>query len=139
LCGCLPFEAQDKQLTAALILWADVTYWPDSISPECVSFIQACLTKDPEQRPSAKMLLEHPWLVRSCAGEVLQSQRALRDAQKPPETGQQSWKDLFSSAWAAITDVLSVPPDEPQAEGYDDQPSSLNLCALPVHDQGTRK
>ena len=40
MCGRLPFEAEDKHLSAALILWADVTYWPDTISPECISFIQ---------------------------------------------------------------------------------------------------
>ena len=37
---CLPFEAEDKALAAALILWADVATWPDTLSPECVSFLQ---------------------------------------------------------------------------------------------------
>lgn len=40
LCGCLPFESDDKLLASALILWADVTVFPDNLSPQCVAFIQ---------------------------------------------------------------------------------------------------
>ncbi len=40
MCGCLPFEAEDPLLAAALILWADISVFPDHLSPECVSFIQ---------------------------------------------------------------------------------------------------
>ncbi len=40
LVGCLPFETDDKLLAAALVLWADVASWPDTLSPECVSFLQ---------------------------------------------------------------------------------------------------
>lgn len=139
LCGCLPFEAADKQLTAALILWADVSYWPDSISPECVSFIQACLTKDPDHRPSAKMLLGHPWLVRSCAGEVLQSQKELREAQLSSEsTLKGNWKALLANAWIAVANILTEPPEEPKLEGGGSK-TVTQSGAPPVLDQGTRK
>jgi hypothetical protein len=40
MCGCLPFEADNKMLASALILWADVVVFPDNLSPELVSFIR---------------------------------------------------------------------------------------------------
>jgi hypothetical protein len=40
MCGCLPFETEDKLLASALILWADLVVFPDNLSPELVSFIR---------------------------------------------------------------------------------------------------
>lgn len=42
------------------------------------SFLQACLIKDPKQRPSAEQLLRHEWITRHDAGEVLLSQAQLQ-------------------------------------------------------------
>ncbi|KAL6745626.1 kinase-like domain-containing protein, partial [Haematococcus lacustris] len=83
LCGCLPFETEDKLLSSALILWADLVALPDSLSPQCMAFMQACLIKDPAQRPSASQLLQHEWLVRLGAGETLPSCRQLQEAADP--------------------------------------------------------
>eukprot|EP00798_Chlamydomonas_sp_ICE-L_P013099 gene13099-3633_t len=77
LCGSVPFGAEDKTLAAALIMWADINNWPDTMSPEAVGFIQLCLTKDPNERPSAQTLLTHPWITSHVRGEVLKSQKAL--------------------------------------------------------------
>ncbi|KAG2498335.1 hypothetical protein HYH03_003595 [Edaphochlamys debaryana] len=79
LCASLPFEAEDKLLAAALILWADIVSFPDHLSPECHSFMRACLTKNPAERPSAAELLQHPWVVRHAAGETLKSVRQQRE------------------------------------------------------------
>ncbi|GFR45653.1 hypothetical protein Agub_g7064 [Astrephomene gubernaculifera] len=79
LCLSLPFEAEDKLLACALILWADITSFPDHLSPECHEFIRACLTKNPVERPSAADLLQHPWVARHAAGEVLKSVRQQRE------------------------------------------------------------
>lgn len=70
LCGSLPFETDDQQLAAALILWAEVNYWPDSLSPQCIDFMKQCLVKNPKDRPSAAELLKHTWVERTMAGEV---------------------------------------------------------------------
>ncbi|KAM9337138.1 serine/threonine-protein kinase pim-1-like [Symphorus nematophorus] len=34
----------------------------EKLSPECLDFLQLCLTKDPEQRPTLEDLQKHPWL-----------------------------------------------------------------------------
>uniref|UniRef100_A0A7R9YZK2 Protein kinase domain-containing protein n=1 Tax=Chlamydomonas euryale TaxID=1486919 RepID=A0A7R9YZK2_9CHLO len=100
LCGCLPFETDDSSLTAALTLWADVTEWPDGLSPECIDFLKACLTKDPRRRPSADALLRHPWIVRTCAGETLRTVAELREHGAPaPRGGLWQWlRDFFGSS-----------------------------------------
>ena len=36
---------------------------PDQLSQLGISFIKQCLIIDPLQRPSAKELMEHPWMV----------------------------------------------------------------------------
>ncbi|GLI59304.1 hypothetical protein VaNZ11_001157 [Volvox africanus] len=79
LCLSLPFETEDKLLACALILWADIVSFPDHLSPECHDFMRACLTKNPAERPSAAELLQHPWIVRHAAGEVLKSVRQHKD------------------------------------------------------------
>ncbi|KAG2448738.1 hypothetical protein HYH02_006092 [Chlamydomonas schloesseri] len=81
LCNSLPFEAEDKLLACALILWADIVSFPDTLSPECHAFMRACLTKNPAARPSAADLLQHPWIARHAGGEVLKSVRQLREDQ----------------------------------------------------------
>ncbi|GIL46486.1 hypothetical protein Vafri_3454 [Volvox africanus] len=79
LCLSLPFETEDKLLACALILWADIVSFPDHLSPECHDFMRSCLTKNPAERPSAAELLQHPWIVRHAAGEVLKSVRQHKD------------------------------------------------------------
>ncbi|KAG1680634.1 hypothetical protein FOA52_015083 [Chlamydomonas sp. UWO 241] len=97
LVGCLPFETPDADLTAALILWADISVWPDSLSPECIDFMEQCLTKDPSKRPSAADLLRHPWVVRMCAGESLPTVRMIAEGRPPEERGWVKWlREFFS-------------------------------------------
>jgi len=38
---------------------------PDGISDDCASFLKACFTYDPSQRPTANKLLQHPFVARS--------------------------------------------------------------------------
>ncbi|GAX84166.1 hypothetical protein CEUSTIGMA_g11589.t1 [Chlamydomonas eustigma] len=118
LCGTPPFSTDDKQLSAALILWADIHEWPDSISPECISFIQDCLIKDPENRPSCEDLLDHSWISKSARGEVLLSVRQLREAQDAAslshtkEETDSGWRGWLSSAWGGLSSIFTEPPLE---------------------------
>jgi len=43
---------------------------PGQFSPEFCSFIEACLQKDPEQRPNAQDLLSHPFIVKHAHDDV---------------------------------------------------------------------
>jgi serine/threonine protein kinase len=116
LCGTPPFSTDDKQLSAALILWADVHQWPDHISPECISFMQDCLIKDPENRPSCEDLLDHAWITKSVKGEVLLSVRQLQEAQNALSqstlegNADSGWRGWMSSAWAGLSSIFTERP-----------------------------
>uniref|UniRef100_A0A7S0WKQ3 Protein kinase domain-containing protein n=1 Tax=Chlamydomonas leiostraca TaxID=1034604 RepID=A0A7S0WKQ3_9CHLO len=110
MCGVLPFETEDKLLAAALILWADIQVFPDNLSPQCVSFIQACLTKDPRQRPSAESLLQHEWITRHEAGETLLTQAEIAaqnpNAGKTNADGSAVKRGGLLGVWDSVSSVL---------------------------------
>jgi serine/threonine protein kinase len=65
-----PFEVMDEENTDAQNYWQtvvniknqeDLDLPSDVLSDRCIDFIQLALTKDPQNRPSAAELLEHPW------------------------------------------------------------------------------
>ncbi|KAK9817875.1 hypothetical protein WJX72_003532 [[Myrmecia] bisecta] len=62
IAGRPPFEVEDSDLTAHLIMTADVDRWPLTISGNCLNFIKSALVKKPEERPSADELLHHAWI-----------------------------------------------------------------------------
>jgi serine/threonine protein kinase len=41
---------------------------PDNLSPEGKDFLQLCFRRNPAERPTASMLLEHPFIKGSFAG-----------------------------------------------------------------------
>lgn len=57
--------------------FTDKSAWPEDMN----DFLSQCLTKDANQRPTAKQLLQHPWILRhkSVTGEVLKPLIALSD------------------------------------------------------------
>lgn len=61
LLGYAPFEKSSRLETYEHILKRDPQY-PHHISEEARSFIKAALMKDPKMRPSADMLMDHPWI-----------------------------------------------------------------------------
>uniref|UniRef100_A0A6N2MX20 non-specific serine/threonine protein kinase n=1 Tax=Salix viminalis TaxID=40686 RepID=A0A6N2MX20_SALVM len=54
-------EADDSSLS----LSDDNPPIPDSLSPDITDFLRQCFKKDATQRPDAKTLLSHPWILKS--------------------------------------------------------------------------
>ena len=51
------FAAMNKIVRSEITL-------PEGVSAELKDFFRNCFTKNPEQRPDAKTLLEHPWIIK---------------------------------------------------------------------------
>uniref|UniRef100_A0A6N2MH64 Protein kinase domain-containing protein n=1 Tax=Salix viminalis TaxID=40686 RepID=A0A6N2MH64_SALVM len=61
-------EADDRCLFISLFLAYkddDNPPIPDSLSPDITDFLRQCFKKDATQRPDAKTLLSHPWILKS--------------------------------------------------------------------------
>ncbi|KAI3972896.1 hypothetical protein MKX01_019554 [Papaver californicum] len=77
--GCTVLEMLTHQLPYAPLEWMQATYRigkgeppsvPDNLSEDARSFILKCLQVKPEDRPTAAMLLDHPFVKRSLPGEI---------------------------------------------------------------------
>lgn len=75
-------QLDSKVESAGLSLWADIEVLPGSVAPDCSDFIQQALIKDPQLRPSAEQLLQHPWLARCQAGEPWREPQELEAARR---------------------------------------------------------
>lgn len=78
-------QVDSKIDSAGLALWADLEQPPGSLPPDCIQFLQQCLTKDPKQRPTAEQLMQHPWLARCESGEPWRDQAEMEAARKAAE------------------------------------------------------
>jgi serine/threonine protein kinase len=78
LCNLHPLRAIFVIPTRAAPTFTDKTKW----SPEMNEFLSLCLTKDATQRPTAKQLQKHPWLLKyaNVSGAVLKPLLELSDA-----------------------------------------------------------
>jgi serine/threonine protein kinase len=76
LSGCFPYRgATDKELYKK-IMRADYklpTEVINSISPEAVSLLKKLFMIDPSKRPSAKDILNDPWLVGNSPQKIIRS------------------------------------------------------------------
>ncbi|EFJ51962.1 hypothetical protein VOLCADRAFT_56153, partial [Volvox carteri f. nagariensis] len=70
LVGRPPFEVDDPQETARLILSGQASDFPVHISQYARDFVAQALTKDADLRPSAEQLLQHPWLRHYFGGKI---------------------------------------------------------------------
>eukprot|EP00252_Welwitschia_mirabilis_P001502 TRINITY_DN11361_c0_g3_i2.p1 TRINITY_DN11361_c0_g3~~TRINITY_DN11361_c0_g3_i2.p1 ORF type:complete len:535 (-),score=109.49 TRINITY_DN11361_c0_g3_i2:146-1750(-) len=65
LCGVPPFWAETEQGVAQAILQSRIDFkrepWP-RISEQAKSLVKQMLDPDPQRRPTAQQVLEHPWL-----------------------------------------------------------------------------
>ena len=67
LCGYTPFDRDSESEEVELILSGDykfepVQYW-ESVSGTAKDFVKRCLTVNPTERPCARDMLEHKWLL----------------------------------------------------------------------------
>lgn len=60
--GYKPFQGVSYEGIAAAVIQHAMADLPPHLSPAFRSFIAAALTYDPQQRPSALQLLDHPWV-----------------------------------------------------------------------------
>jgi aurora kinase len=61
VCGRPPFEVDDEAQTAALIMYGDNIKFPPNRTQQWAEFVTAALVKNPDTRPNASQLLQHPW------------------------------------------------------------------------------
>ncbi|EPT03224.1 hypothetical protein FOMPIDRAFT_1022546 [Fomitopsis schrenkii] len=67
LCGYTPFDRDTQQQEMQAILVGDYKFEPEeywaNVSQTARDFVAACLTIDPDARPTAEEALKHPWLA----------------------------------------------------------------------------
>ncbi|KAF7972729.1 hypothetical protein HWV62_41555 [Athelia sp. TMB] len=67
LAGYTPFDRDTQQQEMEAIIAGDYAFEPEeywsNVSDTARSFVTACLTVDPTQRPTAKQALQHKWLA----------------------------------------------------------------------------
>lgn len=65
LTGVPPWSdhAKADSLTEIIGYGAETPPLPDFVSAECKNFLQACLQREPEDRPTAQQLLQHPFCL----------------------------------------------------------------------------
>ena len=54
--------------------------FPSKMSEECRNFVDWCLKRNPEDRPSVKELLEHSWIKLHQVGGTIKGKTAAIDA-----------------------------------------------------------
>jgi serine/threonine protein kinase len=67
--GYKPFQGVSYEGIAAAVIQHSMADLPPHLSPGFKAFIAAALTYDPQHRPSAQQLLDHPW-VQVCVTAV---------------------------------------------------------------------
>lgn len=84
---------------------------PDDISDELRDFLQLCFIKDPEARPAAVVLFEHPWIKKLNPDLVSVVFPPLFGTNGRPSVPKTAFHFCVVSAW--ICDVSIVPGSSP--------------------------
>ncbi|KAI0021694.1 protein kinase-like protein [Xylariomycetidae sp. FL0641] len=102
LCGELPFDDDDDNVTRAKILSEEPKY-PGHLSSDAVALIKVLLSKRPILRPTLPEILSHPFLA-----EHAPQQQAILKLQKPPPFATALEKDCLQRMRSAGVDIDAV-------------------------------
>lgn len=84
--GDIPFETDD-QICSARPSWKGRV---SNVSPECKDLVHQCLRLRPQDRPTLRQLLQHPWVVRKEETDSLISCSSPQDTPQMPHFLQES-------------------------------------------------
>ena len=102
LCGELPFDDDDDNVTRTKILSEDPKY-PDHLPADAVSLIKVLLSRRPLLRPTLPEILSHPFLA-----EHAPQQQAILKLHHPPPFATSLEKDCLQRMRAAGVDIDAV-------------------------------
>lgn len=103
-------------------------------SNECLSFIKACAVAEGEERPSARELLNHPFLKMACSTAVMATLlertyalEAAQDAEEGEEEGEEGEEEeAGAGAEESSSRSVSTPPPQAQAPSPQPQPQQTS-------------
>ncbi|KAG8414684.1 hypothetical protein J3459_014142 [Metarhizium acridum] len=99
LCGELPFDDDDDNITRTRILSEEPKY-PEHLSPDAVSLLKLLLSKRPLPRPSFPDILAHPFLA-----EHAPAQQAILEIKAHPPFSTALEKDCLERMRSAGVDI----------------------------------
>jgi serine/threonine protein kinase len=99
LCGELPFDDDDDNLTRAKIL-GNEPKWPDHLTPDSKSLMSVLLSKRPLLRPALSDILAHPFLA-----EHAPQQQAILKLQQPAPFATALEKETLQRMRSAGVDI----------------------------------
>ncbi|TQW00932.1 protein kinase [Cordyceps javanica] len=102
LCGELPFDDDDDNVTRSRILSQEPKY-PDHMPPEAVALIKSLLSKRPILRPGLPEILAHPFLADHAA-----AQQAILEIKPQPPFASSLEKDCLHRMRSAGVDIDAV-------------------------------
>lgn len=102
LCGELPFDDDDDNVTRTKILSDDPKY-PEHLPADAVSLLKALLSRRPLLRPTLPEILSHPFLA-----EHAPQQQAILKLHQPPPFATALEKDCLERMRAAGVDIDAV-------------------------------
>ncbi|KAI5859604.1 kinase-like protein [Durotheca rogersii] len=102
LCGELPFDDDDDNITRSKILTEEPKY-PEHLPPDAVALIKALLSKRPLLRPSLPEILSHAFL-----SEHAPQQHAILKLRQPPPFSTHLEKDCLQRMRSAGVDIDAV-------------------------------
>ncbi|KAJ3472999.1 hypothetical protein NLG97_g10582 [Lecanicillium saksenae] len=102
LCGELPFDDDDDNVTRSRILGQEPKY-PDHLPADAVALIKSLLSKRPILRPSLPEILSHPFLADHAA-----AQQAILEIKPQPPFASPLEKDCLQRMRSAGVDIDAV-------------------------------